>query len=108
LGDFDGAEKYLAKFNKVKGIPGEIVNAMAAGLKGDIAVEKGDNAAAAAAFEAAAKLSDNMYTAPLYLRKAAQAYTAAGNEVKAQECLDILLDKYPASAEANEALKMSK
>ena len=108
LGDFDGAEKYLAKFNKVKGIPGEIVNAMAAGLKGDIAVEKGDNAAAAAAFEAAAKLSDNMYTAPLYLRKAAQAYTAAGNEAKAQECLDIVLDKYPASAEANEALKMSK
>lgn len=108
LGDFEAAEGYIVKFKNVKGIPGEIVNAMAAGLKGDIAVEKGDNAAAAAAFEAAAKVSDNNYTTPLYLRKAAQAYRAAGNEAKAQECLDILIDKYPASVEANEALKLSK
>ena len=108
LGEFDAAEKYIAKYKNVKGTPGEIVNAMAAGLKGEIAVEKGDNAAAAAAFEAAAKVSDNNYTAPMYLRKAAQAYRAAGNDAKAQACLDILIDKYPATMEANEALKLSK
>ena len=108
LGEFDSAEAYLNKFHKVKGTPGEIVNAMAAGLKGDIAVEKGDNAAAAAAFEAAAKVSDNLYTAPLYLRKAAQAYTAAGNEAKAQECLSIIADKYANSPEINNAMKLMK
>lgn len=108
LGEFDAAESYLAKFSNVKGIPGEIVNAMAAGLKGDIAVEKGDNAAAAAAFEAAANISDNLYTTPLYLRKAAQAYFAIGDEAKAQHCLDIILDKYAASPEAGNALKLTK
>lgn len=108
LGEFDAAEAYLNNFNKVKGTPGEIINAMAAGLKGDIAVEKGDNAAAAAAFEAAAKVSDNLYTAPLYLRKAAQAYTAAGNEAKAQECLNIIADKYTNSPEINNAMKLIK
>lgn len=108
LGDFDAAESYLSKFHKVKGTPGEIINAMAAGLKGDIAVEKGDNAAAAAAFEAAAKVSDNLYTAPLYLRKAAQAYTAAGNEAKAQECLNIIADRYSNSPEINNAMKLMR
>lgn len=108
LGEVDAAETYLKKFNNVKGTPGEIINAMAAGLKGDIAVEKGDFAAAAAAFEAAAKVSDNSYTTPLYLRKAAQAYSEAGNEAKAQECLAVIIDKYPATMEANNAQKLVK
>jgi TolA-binding protein len=108
LGEVEAAESYLAKFKKVKGTPGEIINAMAAGLKGDIAVEKGDNAAAAAAFEAAAKVSDNLYTAPMYLRKAAQAYTALGNEAKAKECLEVIIDKYANSPEAANALKLAK
>lgn len=108
LGEVEVAESYLAKFKKVKGTPGEIINAMAAGLKGDIAVEKGDNAAAAAAFEAAAKVSDNLYTAPMYLRKAAQAYTALGNEAKAKECLEVIIDKYANSPEAANALKLAK
>ena len=108
LGEVEAAESYLAKFKNVKGTPGEIINAMAAGLKGDIAVEKGDNAAAAAAFEAAAKVSDNLYTAPMYLRKAAQAYTALGNEAKAKECLEVIIDKYANSPEAANALKLAK
>ena len=108
LGEFDAAEAYLKKYNDVDGTPGEIVNALAAGLKGDIAVEKGDYAAAAAAFEAAAKVSDNAHTTPLYLRKAAQAYSAAGNEAKAQECLAVIIDKYPATMEANNAQKLVK
>jgi TolA-binding protein len=108
LGEVEAAESYLAKFKNVKGTPGEIINAMAAGLKGDIAVEKGDNAAAAAAFEAAAKVSDNLYTAPMYLRKAAQAYTALGNEARAKECLEVIIDKYANSPEAANALKLAK
>ena len=77
LGDFDTAESYLAKYSDVDGLPGELVNAMAVGLRGEIAVEKGDYAGAAAIFENAAKVSDNNFTAPMYLYKAAMAYEAA-------------------------------
>jgi tetratricopeptide (TPR) repeat protein len=108
LGDFDAAEGYLAKYSNVKGATGELVNAMAVGIRGEIAVEKGDYAAAAAIFEKAANVSDNNYSAPLYLRKAAMAYAAAGNAAKAQECLQTINDKYPSSIEAREAEKLAE
>jgi TolA-binding protein len=107
LGDFDAAEGYLAKYSNVKGATGELVNAMAVGIRGEIAVEKGDYAGAAAIFEKAANVSDNNYSAPLYLRKAAMAYAAAGNAAKAQECLQTINDKYPSSIEAREAEKLA-
>lgn len=108
LGDFDAAEGYLAKYSDVKGATGELVNAMAVGIRGEIAVEKGDYAGAAAIFEKAANVSDNNYSAPLYLRKAAMAYAAAGNAAKAQECLQTINDKYPSSIEAREAEKLAE
>ena len=108
LGDFDAAEGYLAKYSNVKGATGELVNAMAVGIRGEIAVEKGDYAGAAAIFEKAANVSDNNYSAPLYLRKAAMAYAAAGNAAKAQECLQTINDKYPSSIEAREAEKLAE
>ena len=108
LGDFDAAEGYLAKYSNVKGATGELVNAMAVGIRGEIAVEKGDYAGAAAIFEKAANVSDNNYSAPLYLRKAAMAYAAAGNAAKAQECLQTINDKYPSSIEAREAEKLTE
>ena len=108
LGDFDAAQKYLNNYSDVDGIPGEIVNAMAAGIKGEIAVEKGDYAGAAAIFENAANVSDNNYSTPLYLRKAAMAYEAAGNADKAKKCLQIITDKYPSSIEAREAEKLTE
>ena len=108
LGDFDAAEGYLAKYSNVKGATGELVNAMAVGIRGEIAVEKGDYAGAAAIFEKAANVSDNNYSAPLYLRKAAMAYAAAGNAAKAQECLQTFNDKYPSSIEAREAEKLAE
>ena len=55
LGDLDNAATYLAKYKPAKGIPAEIVNAQNIGLQGDIAVEKGDYAAAIKLFEKAAK-----------------------------------------------------
>jgi TolA-binding protein len=108
LGDFDAAEGYLAKYSNVKGATGELVNAMAVGIRGEIAVEKGDYAGAAAIFEKAANVSDNNYSAPLYLRKAAMAYAAVGNAAKAQECLQTINDKYPSSIEAREAEKLAE
>ena len=99
------AEEYLSKFKNVKGEPGELVNAMAEGLKGDIAVEKGDYAKAASLFEKAVNASDNIFTAPMYLRKAAMAYKAAGNEAKANACLEMIRTKYPSSIDARDAEK---
>ena len=106
LGEFDQAQSYINSFKNVKGVPGEIINAMAAGIKGDIAVEKGDNAAAAKLFEQAAKVSENDFTTPMYLRKAALAYKAMGDEAKAEELLKVINEQYPASYDAREAIKL--
>ena len=106
LGELDQAQSYINSYKNVKGVPGAIINAMAAGIKGDIAVEKGDNAAAAKLFEQAAKVSENDFTTPMYLRKAALAYTATGNEAKAAELMKKINDEYPASYDAREAMKL--
>ena len=105
LGDFDAAENYINGFKSVKGVPGEMVNAMAIGIKGEIAVEKDDFAKAASLFEKAAKESDNEFSAPMYLRKAALAYSAVGNEAKAQQCYETIEKEYPRSLDAREAMK---
>ena len=106
LGEFDQAQSYINSFKNVKGVPGEIINAMAAGIKGDIAVEKGDNAGAAKLFEQAAKVSENDFTTPMYLRKAALAYKAMGDEAKAEELMKVINEQYPASYDAREAVKL--
>ena len=106
LGEFDQAQSYINSFKNVKGVPGEIINAMAAGIKGDIAVEKGDNAGAAKLFEQAAKVSENDFTTPMYLRKAALAYSAMGDAAKAEELLKVINEQYPASYDAREAIKL--
>lgn len=106
LGDLDNAATYLAKYKPAKGIPAEIVNAQNIGLQGDIAVEKGDYAAAIKLFEKAAKVSDNNLTAPMYLRKAGLAEQAQGNEQKAAAFYEEILTSYPASMEARDAEKL--
>jgi predicted negative regulator of RcsB-dependent stress response len=105
LGELEQAEAYVAKYSKVKGLAGAMINAMAEGIKGDIAVEKGDYAAAAKNFEAAANTSDNDFTAPMYLRKAAQAYRKIGDNASSDKCLNVIKVKYPGSGDAREAEK---
>ena len=105
LGDFDAAQKYLNNYSDVDGIPGEIVNAMAAGIKGEIAVEKNEYEAAAKLFEQAAKLSENSFTTPMYLRKAAVVYKELGQTEKAKELYQIIKDSYSDSYDAREAEK---
>ena len=105
LGELEQAEAYVAKYSKVKGLAGAMINAMAEGIKGDIAVEKGDYAAAAKNFEAAANISDNDFTAPMYWRKAAQAYRKVGDNASSDKCLNVIKNKYPGSSDAREAEK---
>ena len=105
LGDLANAQKYLAAYSPVKGLPGAIVNAQNYGLQGDVAVEQQEYAKAVKFYEKAVKAADNDYTAPLYLRKAGLAEKAQGNEAKAAEYFEKITVSYPASMEASDAEK---
>ena len=103
----ENAAKYLKAYNAVGGsVVAEIIDAQNIGLQGDIAVEKGEYAEAAALFAKAVKVSDNAGTAPYYLLKQAQALVAAGNIEKAKECCKTIVANYPSVAEAQEAEKL--
>ena len=107
LGELEQAQTYINSFKSVKGVPGAIINAMAIGIKGDIAVENGDNAKAAKLFEQAAKSSDNDFTTPMYLRKAALAYKAMGEAAKADALLKTINEQYPASYDVRDSQKLA-
>lgn len=106
LGDLDKAAEYLAKYSPVRGIPGAVINAQNLGLQGDVAVDKGDYAAAVKFYDKAVAAADNNYTAPLYLRKAALALRAEGKNAEAKKYLERIAKEYPASADAREAEKI--
>ena len=106
LGDLDNAAEYLAKYSPVEGLPGSILNAQNLGLQGDVAVERGDYAAAVKFYEKAVKASDNNLTAPMYLRKAGMAETAQGNAAAAAALFQRIIDDYPSSYDAREAEKL--
>ena len=105
-GDLANAEAYLTKFSPVKGLPGQIINAQNIGLQGDIAVENGDLEAAVKLFAKAVKASDNLFTAPLYLRKQGLALKALGRQEEAAAAFEKILAAYPASIDAREAEKL--
>ena len=106
LGDLENAEKYLSMYKAVKSIPAQIVNAQNLGLRGDIAVEKGEYESAVALYKKAVAASANIYTAPLYLYKQVLAYAALGNKTEALKCLEALQADYAGSTEAREAEKV--
>ena len=106
LDDLENAEKYLAQYDAVDELAGEVVNAQNLGLRGDIAVEKGEYEAAVALYKKAVAASENIFTAPLYLYKQVLAYAALGNKAEAQKCFEALQSNYPMSAEVRDAEKV--
>ena len=106
LGDLENAEKYLSMYKSVNELGAEVVNAQNLGLRGDIAVEKGEYEAAVALYKKAFAASEIVYTAPLFLYKQLLAYVALGNKAEAQKCYDTLQAQYPMSVEAREAEKV--
>jgi tetratricopeptide (TPR) repeat protein len=106
-GDWDSALEYLSKYRKSNGPPNAIVNAENEGLKGDIYVQKGENAIAAMHFEKAAGMADNMTTTPMYLKKLGLAYEAIGDFAKAVTVYRRISTDYPTSLEARESEKMA-
>ncbi len=103
LGDWDKAAEYLAKYKATKGVPNKLVNAENLSLQGDVYVQKGDYKKAVSFFEKAAASTDNNFTTPLYMKKAALAYIASGDKDAAKKLLKRIATEYPTSPEAREA-----
>ena len=106
LGDLENAEKYLSMYSAVKGLASEVINAQNLGLRGDIAVEKGDYQAAVSLYGKAVKASENNYTAPLYTYKQILVYAVLGNKAEAEKALQTLKAEYPSAPETTEAEKV--
>ncbi|MDE5578705.1 MAG: tetratricopeptide repeat protein [Alistipes sp.] len=106
MGDLENAAAYLAKFSPVKGLPGQIINAQNFGLQGDVAVEQQQYAKAVKFFRKAVSVSDNNFTAPVYLYKQALTEQALGNDKQAAGLFERILADYPMSTEAREAEKL--
>lgn len=100
-GDYDLALEYLADAN----VKDEIIGALALGNMGDIYIDLGDYKKALKYFNKAISHSDNSFTAPIYLNKAALTYTALENYSKATDYYQQIVDDYPNSAEAREVKK---
>lgn len=106
LGDSENAAKYLSAYKAVAGIPGAVVNAQNLGLRGDIAVDKGDYAEAVDLYKKAVAVSDNNFTAPLYLYKQGLALIALDKTDEAVACFEKISAEYPSSLEARETDKL--
>lgn len=94
LGNYENAINYLKKY---KG-EDQILAARAAACIGDALAGLEKYTEAAAKFEDAAKISDNVFSAE-YLLKAAIAYEEAGNTDKALSLYETIKDQYPQSIE---------
>lgn len=108
-GDLEAATKFINAFEALdqENEFGATINALVLCLKGDIAVDKGSYAEAAKQYEQAAKHVDE-YSTPVALYKLALVYKAQGNEDKANATLTKIIELYPASYQANEAIKLVK
>ena len=106
-GEWDNALEYLGKYRAVKGVTGEVINAENEGLKGDIYVQKGDYNAAAGHFRAAIDASDNILTAPMYLKKLGLTLEANGDYAGAVAAYKQVSEKYPSSFEARDIEKLA-
>jgi len=97
LGGADEALTYLGKYST----DDQIMAGRAEALKGDAYCVKGENEKAAACFEKAASISDNVFSAE-YLLKAGLAYEALGNNEKALQAYKTIKDQWSASFEGQQ------
>mgnify|MGYP001380809959 CR=1 FL=1 len=75
MGDNESAIDYLSKFSS----DDEVVSSIALGSMGDAYMNLGDSDQAIYYYEKAANNSENNFTAPIYLKKAALAHEKNGN-----------------------------
>ncbi len=101
-GDFATA---LEHFEKAADLNDEAVSCFAIGNIGDMHVEQGDTEKAVKFFEKAARQSDNEFTRPLYLMKAARVYMELGNNDAAKKNFKEITSDYPTASEFKDAQK---
>ncbi len=95
-GDFKKAVEYLSKF---KG-EDQVIAPLAKGLIGDAFVELEQPKDALQYYDKAIKMSDNEFTAPMYLFKAGKIALELGEKDKAKKYFETIKEKYPKSKEA--------
>lgn len=101
LGQYQTAIDYLQDFDAND----KIVAPVATGAIGDAYMELGDVAQAYKYYQSAANLSDNNFTAPIYLMKAAFAAEQQGNKDNAIAAYSKIKNDYPSSSESKTAEK---
>ncbi|MDR0907282.1 MAG: tetratricopeptide repeat protein [Rikenellaceae bacterium] len=107
LGDADAALDYLSRYKPTKGAPNGLINAQNEGLKGDICVDKDELSVAITHYRRAVEVSDNVMTAPTYLKKLGLALEATGNYAEAVKAYRRVADDYPTSLEARDIEKFA-
>lgn len=96
MGDFENAIAYLDDYKK-----GDVVlSAMALGGIGDAFMELGQDDDALDYYMKAAKTTNNNFTTPMFLQKAAMVNQMQGNNVKALKLYQRIADEYPDSRQA--------
>lgn len=105
LGQYQDAIDALKSFKPVKGAAGEIISAQNLGLTGDAYVELGQLEEGLKMYEKAVSHSDNMDTAPAYLKKAGMLNESLGNKQKALQQYETIRDNYPGSLQARDIEK---
>lgn len=100
-GDLEYAIDYLKKAD----IDDEVLGAVAIGSIGDCYVNLGEYNEAVKYFNKAVSHSDNSFTAPIYLNKAAIVYEVLNNYSKAADNYERIIDEYGDSPEASKVKK---
>lgn len=95
-GDLDAAESYIAKYADIEDTYiGEMINAAACAIRGDIAVERGNYDEAIAQFNNAIEMSDDMYTFVTMKEKLGRLYIKMGKRDEAVKCYKAIVEEYP-------------
>lgn len=94
-GEYNVAINYL----KNADLDDELVGAVALGTIGDAYIELGNLGEAMRYFKDAVNHSDNILTAPIYLKKMGLVHEEQGDFDKALEAFEEIKDKYPTSTE---------
>ena len=95
----------LEHFEKAADLDDEAVSCFAIGNIGDMHIELGDTDKAVKFFEKAARKSDNEFTRPLYLMKAARVHMELGNNDAAKKNFKEITSDYPTASEFKDAQK---
>jgi tetratricopeptide (TPR) repeat protein len=98
LGDNENAVNYLSKFSAND----QIVSSVALGSLGDAYMNLGETDKAIANWKKAANNSENAFTSPLYLLRAAMALEDQGNTKEALKLYLIIKDKYSSSDQGSD------